>query len=125
MGKIEEALDLLNKKQVESLVVVDENDKPTSVIYKSDIFQLIAESEQSDFNSKIKSNKISDVLTKFGWENEGRKNFLPVYPDTTLGSIKSNLEIRKLDYAIVLGSRDEAIGILSRLEILKQAYMGT
>jgi hypothetical protein len=61
-------------------------------------------------------------MKSLDWKEEKvRNNFLVVYPNSVLASIKTNLENRKLDYAIVVGVNDEAIGFISRLEILKQA----
>jgi len=119
---INEAIDLLEKKKVDSVVVVDNKDKPLGILYYKEILKYIAEDPEK--YGMAKKRKISEVMKTLGWDKEVRNNFLPVYRNSTLGSIKTNLEDRKIEYAIVVGTEGEAIGILSRLEILKQAFMG-
>ena len=117
---IYEAIDFLDKKAVDSLVVVDSKERPVGILYRHEIMEYIAK-DQATYDEIVKNHKISDVMKMLGWEEKVRDNFLFVHPNNVLASIKTNLENRKLDYAVVVGVNDQAIGFISRLEILKQA----
>lgn len=122
---IKDVIDMMKEEKVRSIVVVDKTGKPLGILFRHEIMEYIAKKGEK-YDDIVKKDKIGEVMkfTKSDW-NEGvvRDNFLPVYPDMALATIKTNLETRKLYYAIVLGAKGEAIGILSRLEILKEAFI--
>jgi len=126
--KIEDAVELMKEKNVRSIVVVDKISRPLGLLFNYEIMEYIAIKPEK--YEDIVKNDIREVMESIEidrsikWkEGVVRNNFLPVYSDMALATIKTNLETRKLYLAIVLGVKDEAIGILSRLEILKEASM--